>query len=142
MLGVIEFGMSLQIEDYHALGAFRYAVRKFLRFSKTVLASVELTPEQYEVLLAVKTHAGPNSINIGYVSERLQVKHHTAVSLIDKLAAKNLVARKRSSKDRRQVHIKLTQRGNSVLSKVATIHRREMRQRSSEMIKTLRRLQK
>jgi len=134
--------MSLKSEDYEALGTFRYAMRKFLRFSKEVLAGAKLTPEQYEALLAIKGRAESASINVGDLSERLQVKHHTAVNLIDKLAARKLVARKRSTEDRRQVNIKLTGRGNSVLMKLAAIHRQEMRQRSSEMIEALRRLQK
>ena len=41
--------------------------------------------EQYEALLALKAFAGPHGMNIRQLSERLQVKHHTAVSLVDKL---------------------------------------------------------
>ena len=142
MLGVIELEMGLGNEDYEALGAFRYAMRKFLRFSKDFLADSKLTPEQYEALLAIKADSQHDKINIGDLSERLQVKHHTAVSLIDKLAARNFVARARSKEDRRHVYVELTQRGDAVLTKLASIHRREMRRRSSEMITALRRLQK
>lgn len=134
--------MKLHGEDYDALAAFRYAMRKFLRFSKEVLAGAKLTPEQYEALLAIKSRAGPNGITVGELSERLQVKHHTAVSLIDKLTARKLVARERATDDRRHVHIKLTGLGGSALARLAAIHRRELRHRSSEMIQVLRRLQK
>jgi DNA-binding MarR family transcriptional regulator len=134
--------MGLQAEDYDALAAFRYAMRKFLRFSKEVLAGAKLTPEQYEALLAIKSSAGPNGITVGELSERLQVRHHTAVSLIDKLAARKLVAKERATDDRRRVYIKLTGFGGSALKRLAAIHRREIRHRSSEMIHALRRLQK
>src|SRR6202007_1349135 len=80
---------NLRAEDYDALGAFRYAMRKFLRFSKEILtARARLTPEQYEALLAIKTRSGSNGMTVGELSERLQVKHHTAVSLLDKLVAR------------------------------------------------------
>jgi DNA-binding MarR family transcriptional regulator len=134
--------MGLQAEDYEALAAFRYAMRKFLRFSKETLARAKLTPEQYEALLAIKSSAGPNGITVGELSERLQVKHHTAVSLIDKLAARKLVTKERATDDRRLVYIKLTGLGGSVLPRLAAIHRREIRHRSPEMIHALRRLKK
>ena len=134
--------MNLRPEDYDALGAFRYAMRKFLRFSKDALAAAKVTTEQYEALLAVKTRSNSEGITVGELSERLQVKHHTAVSLLDKLVAHRLVVRRRASEDRRQVHINLTSRGDSVLARMAALHRREIRHRSSEMITALRRLQK
>jgi DNA-binding MarR family transcriptional regulator len=134
---------NLRAEDYDALGAFRYAMRKFLRFSKEILnARARLTPEQYEALLAIKTRSGSTGITVGELSERLQVKHHTVVSLLDKLVARTLVTRERAARDRRQVRVKLTRRGDSVLARLAKIHRREIRHRSSEMIEVLRRLQK
>jgi len=133
---------KIRAEDYDALAAFRYAMRKFLRFSKDALAAARLTTEQYEALLAIKTRSNSTGITVGELSERLQVKHHTAVSLLDKLVARRLVVRQRASKDRRQVHIKLMPRGSSVLARMAALHRREIRYRSSEMIQALRRLQK
>jgi DNA-binding MarR family transcriptional regulator len=134
---------ELRAEVYDALGVFRYSMRKFLRFSKDVLATHrKLTPEQYEALLAIKTLSGSTGLTVGKLSERLQVKHHTAVSLLDKLAARKLVARRRATQDRRQAYVKLTRLGNSVLARLAEIHRREMRYRSPEMIEALRRLQK
>src|SRR5205085_4173114 len=128
--------------NYDALAAFRYAMRKFLRFSKDVLAEVKLTPEQYEALLAIKARGGSGGIIVGELSERLQVKHHTAVSLIDKLVSRKLVARVRASEDRRHVHVKLTRLGTLTLARLAAIHRREIRKRSPEMIAALQRLQK
>jgi DNA-binding MarR family transcriptional regulator len=138
--GVI--GFVLRAEDYKALAAFRYAMRKFLRFSKEFLAGANLTPEQYEALLAIKTRGEGPGLNIRDLSERLQVKHHTAISLLNKLVDRKLVSRKRGLKDRREVKIKLTTLGDATLARLAEIHRREMRSRSSEMIEALRRLQK
>ena len=132
---------SLQAKDYDALGAFRYAMRKFVRFSKEVLAArAKLTPEQYEALLAIKGSSGANVITVGEISERLQVKHHTAVSLLDKLEARKLATRKRATADRRTVNVQLTKAGASLLARLAAIHRRELQQRTTEIINALRRL--
>ena len=133
----------LQNEDYEALAAFRYAMRKFLRFSKMALAAeAGLTPEQYEALLAMRACRNSSGLNIGELSERLQVKHHTAVSLAGKLVARKLVARKAGARDRRQIYLKLTAAGDSLLARMAAIHRQELRIRSVEMIDALVRLQK
>ena len=133
--------LQLRSDDYEALAAFRYAMRKFLRFSKrTLAAEAGLTPEQYEALLALKAFGRSSGFTITDLSERLQVRHHTAVSLVDKLAAVGLVRRQQDTRDRRRVHVRLTAAGSRVLAKVAVLHRREMRLRSPEMIDALLRL--
>ena len=128
-------------EDYEALANFRYAMRKFLSFSKrTLAAKADLTPEQYEALLALKAFSGSGGLTIGELGERLQVRHHTAVSLVNKLEAGGLVVRERGVDDRRHVYVRLTGTGSRVLAQVALVHRQEMRLRSPEMIDALLRL--
>ena len=134
---------QLQAEDYDALASFRYAMRKFLCVSKVTLAAEGgLTPEQYEALLAMRAFRNSHGLNIGELSERLQVKHHTAVSLAGKLVARKLVKRKPGARDRRQIYLHLTPGGESLLARVAAFHRQELRIRSAEMIDALVRLQK
>jgi len=134
---------TLRAKDYIALGAFRYAMRQFLRFSKDLLAArANLTPEQYEALLAIKASSQAGGMTVGQISERLQVRHHTAVSLIDKLEARKLVLRKRTNTDRRTVNVQLTKAGNTLLSRLALIHYHEFRRRAPGMIATLQRLKK
>jgi DNA-binding MarR family transcriptional regulator len=134
---------TLQRQDYDALAAFRYGLRKFLRFSKKLLhTSVDLTPEQYEALLALKTCPSDEGLLVGQVSERLQVKPHTAVALTDKLVARGLVTKERAEQDRRQVYVKLTPSGQTLLEALAAVHRDEIRRHAPEMIEALRHLQK
>ncbi len=130
-------------DDYEALAAFRYAMRKFLTFSKRALASeAGLTAEQYEALLALKAFGGSTGLTLTDLSERLQVKPHSAVSLVDKLEASHFVRRQPAVLDRRQVFVRLTTQGARVLAQVALLHRHEMRLRSPEMIEALERLRK
>src|SRR5205814_5537739 len=106
---------QLHSEDYEALASFRYAMRKFLSFSKRALAAeANLTPEQYEALLALKAFSGKAGRSISNLSERLQVKHHTAVSLVDKLEELEFVRRTQGTADRRQVFVTLTRAGSRV----------------------------
>src|SRR5438270_1896763 len=118
-------------------------MRKFLNFSKrTLAAEARLTPEQYEVLLALKAFSRSTGLTITELSVRLQVKHHTVVSLIDKLEDLKLVHRMPGVADRRHVYVRLTPAGSRTLAKVAALHREEMRRRSPEMIEVLLRLRK
>jgi DNA-binding MarR family transcriptional regulator len=133
----------LRNEDYEALAGFRYGMRKFLRFSKDELRRHgHLTPEQYEAMLALRAFGTARGLTVGQLSERLQVKHHTAVTLVNKLVERGAASRTQGTSDRREVYVKLTPQGTNVLETTASVHRREIRDRSAELIAALERLQK
>lgn len=128
-------------DDYDALADFRYLLRKFLRFSREFLkANGDLTPEQYEALLAVRAFAAVGGLTISQLSERLQVKHHSAVNIVDRLAKRRLIIRETAANDRRRRHIQLTPKGEKLIEQLAAAHRNEIRIRSPEIIKALERL--
>jgi DNA-binding MarR family transcriptional regulator len=134
---------QLHPDDYEALAEFRYLLRKFLRFSKDRLRAIAgLNPEQYEALLAIKSFDAPLGLTISQLSERLQIKHHSAVNIVDRLAERKLVTRAAGETDRRERHVQLTSKGEKLIEELATVHRKEMRERSKEMIKALERLRK
>jgi DNA-binding MarR family transcriptional regulator len=131
----------LSPDDYEALANFRYAMRKFLSFSRRALKTeAQLTPEQYEALLALKVFSKESGVTIGQLSERLQVKHHTAVSLVNRMEEVGLVRREPNEADRREVFVRMTPTGSQILGQVAVLHRQELRVRSLEMIEALTRL--
>ncbi len=134
---------QLPPDDYEALAEFRYLLRKFLRFSKDFLrATAGLNPEQYEALLAIKSFNAPIGLTISQLSERLQVKHHSAVNIVDRLAEKKLVSREAAETDRRRRHVQLTAKGERLIEELAIAHRKEIRLRSPDMIQALERLRK
>ena len=125
------------------MASLRYSMRKFLRFSKEFLSQrAGLTPEQYEALLALKAFSARNGLTVGQLSERVQVKHHSAVSLTDKLATRKLVTKRRGRPDRRCVYVKLTSAGSRLLKSLATRHRQELKKHAPEIIKVLCKLKK
>ena len=132
----------LQQQDYIALASFRYGLRKFLRFSKELLATKDLTPEQYEALLAIKSFASPAGLLVGQLSERLQVRHHSTVALTHRLVARGLVTKERSSTDRRQVSVRLAPAGLELLEAMAVVHREALRLRAPEIMAALRHIEK
>src|SRR5712671_7713331 len=99
----------LDSDDYEGLANFRYLLRKFLRFSKDFLRTTAgINPEQYEALLAITTFDAPGGLTISQLSERLQIKHHSAVNIVDRLVERKLATRAAAETDRRRRHVRLT----------------------------------
>ena len=107
---------SVSQAEYETLAAFRYALRQFLHFSDTAAEAVGLTPQQHQALLAIKGFPGRDRVTIGELAERLQIRHHSAVGLVDRLVTQKLVAREAAADDRRQVYVRLTPAGRTPVS--------------------------
>ena len=114
----------LTAADYRALAEFRYQIRCFLHFSEQAARRAGLEPAQHQLLLAVKAH--DSQPTVGELAARLQLRHHSVVGLIDRLASGGLVRRSRAEGDRRQVRVDLTRKGAAVLGKLAREHRAEL----------------
>ena len=114
-------------KDYETLASFRYALRCFLRFSEEAAAQAGLSAQQHQALLAIRGFPDRDAITVRELADRLQVRHHSAVEMIDRLVAANLVEREPNSEDRRSVLIRLTQTGEETLETLSTLHREELR---------------
>ena len=126
--------------QYETLAAFRYALRRFLRFSEGAAEAAGITAQQHQALLAIKGFPARDKITVGELAERLQLRHHSAVGLIDRLVAEKLVVREPSAEDRRQVLVQLTSRGEAVLEKLASVHREQLKRIGPEISQLLGRL--
>ena len=126
---------------YVALASFRYVLRKFLAFCKRLLSvEVDLTPEQYEALLALEAFGKGSKLTVGELSERLQVKHHTTVALTQKLVVRGLVTKERGAREARHVHVKLSPSGRKLLKALAFKHHNKLVELREEMLSALRQL--
>ena len=74
------------------------------------------------------------------MSERPQVKHHSAVNIVDRLVERKLITREPGETDRRRRHVALAANGEKLIEELAAAHRKEIRGRSVEMSKVLKRL--
>lgn len=129
--------------EYETLADFRYALRLFFKFSEGEAGKLGLTPRQHQALLAIKGVAGKGlAINIKLLAERLQIEHHSAVGLINRLIKLKLVIRKVSSSDRRNVELVLTDQGSHLLEKLTGAHRDELRRIGPQLTRLLKKIQK
>jgi len=128
---------DVSAEDYRALAEIRYQIRRFLHFSEQVARAVDLEPQQHQLLLMLAGLPQGMKATVSTLAERLQIRHHSAVGLIDRLEQRGLVERSRNAADRRQVFVRLTSRGEAVLRKCAAQHRAELRAASHELVRSL-----
>lgn len=126
--------------QYETLAAFRYALRKFTHFSEEAAQAAGITPQQHQALLAIKGFPGRDQVTVGELAERLCLRHHSVVGLIDRLELEKLVSRKTSAEDRRQVLIELTAGGENMLAKLSAMHREQLKRIGPELSRLLDRL--
>jgi DNA-binding MarR family transcriptional regulator len=126
--------------DYQALAEFRYHIRRFLRFSERAAREAGVEPQQHQLMLAVKGMPDGTQATISELAERLQIQHHSTVELVDRLANRGFVSRKRGSEDRRQVIVHLTAKGEKLLRDLSIHHRDELKQEGTELVSSLRKL--
>jgi DNA-binding MarR family transcriptional regulator len=131
---------TLRIEDYQAVAEFRHQIRRYLKFSDAAVRGSDLEPRQYQLLLALKGLPPNVRSRIGELAEQLQIQHHSAVELVDRLEASGLVRRQRSTHDRREVLVVLTSGGEKILRELVMHHRGELSTRGPELIEALRRV--
>lgn len=122
--------------DYEKLAEFRYLLRHFLIFSEDAAEQAGLTAQQHQALLAIKGFGGDKPMTTGDLAERLGVRHHSAVGLIDRLLSKSLVRRRTGLEDRRQVLLTLTPKAEALLAGLSAAHRDELR-RLAPLLQTL-----
>jgi DNA-binding MarR family transcriptional regulator len=124
--------------DYEALAEFRYQIRRFLHFSERSARTAGVEPHQHQFLLALR---GLSQVerepSIRMLAERLQIKHHSAVELVDRLEERGLVSRSRAASDRRQAVVRLTARGEAELEKLSMCHMAELRDNGPALVAAL-----
>ena len=116
----------LNQQDYRRLSEFRYQLRCFLEFSEAAATRAGLTPRQHQALLAIKGAPAGTIPSVGYLAERLRIRHHSAVELADRLADASLISREPDAQDRRRVRLKLTVTAEARLETLSASHLSEL----------------
>lgn len=114
-------------QSYKALADFRYALRRFFAFSEVAADEAGLSPQQYQALLAIKGAPGRSELGIQEIAERLMIRHHTAVELVDRLEKNGFVVRVRNESDARRVQVRPTAKTERIMDGLAAAHLRELK---------------
>ena len=133
---------KLTLSDYQALAEFRHQIRKYLHFSEQAVRDAGLERGQYQLMLAIKGMPAGVRPRIRELAQRMQIRHHSAVELVNRLEAGRYVRRQRAHDDRREVLLALTPFGERTLSELALHHHEELRSAGPTLVAALRRLMK
>lgn len=123
--------------EYRALAELRCLIRHFLREGDARARAEGLEPQQYLMLLTIRGLPEGSQSTIQTLAERLALKHHSAVELIDRLETHGFVRRSRSHGDRRRVFVSLLPRGERFLEKVARNRISELRSSGKTLVNAI-----
>ncbi|MGH9627897.1 MAG: MarR family winged helix-turn-helix transcriptional regulator [Bryobacteraceae bacterium] len=129
---------DLEHSEYQKLEEFRFQIRRFLNFSEAAARIAGVEAQQHQALLALKALPEGSLPTIGHLAERLLLKHHSAVGLVDRLQVLGLVTRRPRSEDARQVLVRLTSKGERLLHRLSLAHRLELEETGPELAAALR----
>jgi DNA-binding MarR family transcriptional regulator len=118
---------TMSTAEYQALAQFRYLIRRYLNNTEATVRALGLEPQQYMCMLAVRGLPQGQQATIRNVAERLQIRHHSVVELVDRMEKRGLLRRERSTEDRRQVLVRVTQKGEKLLSRLVRHRLAELR---------------
>jgi DNA-binding MarR family transcriptional regulator len=129
---------DLDSSEYHQLEEFRFQIRRFLSFSETAAGESGIEPQQHQALLVLKGMPAGRLPTIGHLADRLLLRHHSAVGLVDRLQSLGLVTRESSPGDARQVLVQLTTKGKHILHRLSLVHRQELEETGPKLAAVLR----
>ena len=119
------------------MAELRYQIRRFVRFSEAAARAAGIEPQQHQLLLAVKGLPADRQPTIGALAERMQLRHHSTVELVNRLVERGLIIRLRTSDDKRKVLLKLSTDGEEVLRKLSLHHLDELRSAGPKFVAIL-----
>jgi len=125
---------AITAEEYRALAELRYRIRSFVREGDAKARDAGLEPQQYLILLAIRGLPDSADATIRALADRLMLKHHSVVELVDRLEQGGLVRRTRSRDDRRRVLVSLLPRGEKLLEEVARHRIGELRSNGAALV--------
>jgi DNA-binding MarR family transcriptional regulator len=128
---------AMTAAEFRALAEFRYQIRIFLNGSEEAARNADLEPQQYMLMLALRGLPAGVEPSIRELAERMQLRHHSVVELVDRLEKRLLLRRERAKADRRQVVLHLTPRGERILTKLAKQRISELRTSAPALVRAL-----
>ena len=124
---------DLDDRAYQQILSFRTALRRFLHWSERQSEAVGLTATQHQLLLAIRGHPDSRGPTTGDLAGYLLIRHHSAVSLVDRAELAGWVVRHHDVDDRRVVRVRLTPRGTEALARLTNLHLTELRSLGREL---------
>src|SRR5207248_3799123 len=132
--------IDVTLTDYRALAEFRYQIQRYLAFSDQAARAAGLHPGQYRLLLIVKGLPEDIEPTIGNLAERLGLRHHSTVELVDRLEQRGLIYRERRDRHRSFVFVRISPKGEGILRKLVASRKQELQKAGPILVQALNKL--
>ena len=119
------------------LAEFRHQLRLFLHFSEEAAAKFDLQPQQHQLLLQIAGRPDRVAATVGYIAERLGLRHNSVVELSMRCEEAGLIRRAQDANDRRCILLELTSKGLRTLEALSLDHAQELNELAPQLIRTL-----
>jgi len=129
---------DLSNAGYRQLAEFRYRIRQYLHFTEEAARSKGIEPHQHQLLLAIRGLPEGARPTVTALSQRLCLRHHSTVELVDRLVERGAVRRRHSDQDRREVLVELTPHGEDLLHQLSVLNWEELRVSAPALSEALR----
>jgi DNA-binding MarR family transcriptional regulator len=123
-------------DEFVAWAEFRYQIRLWMRISEEAALEAGLPPQHQQVLLALKGFPGDEPPRIADLAERMQLRHHSMVGLLDRMEKQALIERVPLGGGR-GVSIVMTREGERALMAVSRVLRPKLRVAGRDLIEAL-----
>lgn len=124
---------DLSLAAYRSLAEFRHQIRLFLRYSEDAARASGIEPQQHQLLLAIKGLPSGKLPTVRELADRLQLRHHTTVELINRMQDRGIVTREPGVEDKREVLIRLSDDGERILHALSVEHQTELKKTGPEL---------
>jgi DNA-binding MarR family transcriptional regulator len=128
---------NFSIANYRQLAELRFRIRQYLQFSEQVARNYGIEPQQHQLMLTIKGLPDKSTPTVSALANRLCLRHHSTVELINRLVERGAAVRKPSTQDRRQVLVELTPLGEELLTKLSADHDKELQTHAPSLVEQL-----
>ncbi len=128
---------SFSLAQYRQLAEMRFHIRRYLQFSEHVARTHGIEPQQHQLMLTIKGLPPNTTPTVSALANRLCLRHHSTVELINRLVERGAAVRKPSTQDRRQVLVELTPHGEDLLANLNAHHSQELHTFAPELVSKL-----
>ncbi len=128
---------AFSLAHYRLLAEIRFRIRCYLQFSEQIARTNSLEPQQHQLMLTIKGLPANTIPTVSALANRLCLRHHSTVELINRLVERGAAIRKPSQQDRRQVLVELTPAGEELLEQLNTYHSEELQTCAPQLLANL-----
>lgn len=126
--------LTFTIAQYRQLAELRFQIRRYLQFSEHIARTHGIEPQQHQLMLTIKGLPANTIPTVSALANRLCLRHHSTVELINRLVERGAALRKPSLQDRRQVLVELTPAGEELLANLSLHHIHELQTSAPDLL--------